>query len=204
MAYILGFIAADGSISKNQMCLSLIQREVDLLDQIQKALGSNQGYSLHPHVWKNGEHSVNSAVHFSSQKLVSDLANLGVYNNKSLTIRAPSIVEYPQDYVRGYFDGDGHGGIYKNNKSLHLQIGFTSGSLGFLQDIIKLLPVEMKGPYKGRGNSYSMKTAGYRNAEILRDWMYSGESPIHSKRKKAKLYMTKEEYLAAKAKLALL
>jgi hypothetical protein len=180
MAYVLGLVATDGSVDGKS--LRLYQKEVDLLDQVSLALESTKPYI------RCGLDL--PTLRLNSVRLIRDLRALGIHPNKVRTIRAPNVVPYPQDYLRGIFDGDGHGGYYKKRDRRCLRIGFTSSSRGFLEDIQALAPMPIGGPYLNRG-CWSLQTSREADALSLRDWMYDGSSNIHSRRKRAKLFVEK-------------
>jgi len=109
MAYILGFIFADGNITKitrngssDKLAFGLHRKDIDILRKIKQELSAEQNLSLSK-----------GYVHFSiySQIIVDDLKKLGVSYRKSFKKRGgkiPSIPkEYIRDYIRGIVDGDG-------------------------------------------------------------------------------------------------
>lgn len=176
MAYILGFFMADGSVDNHG--IRFYQKEPDILYKIAECIGYTGGYSM------AGTNRTIYSLILSSTNMLADIEALGVHpKNKSLRGCLPNTVYYPADLVRGYFDGDGHGGYYPL-----LRIGFTSGSIRLLQDIMDILPTPIGGPYKGKGNSLSIQTTSQFDAFALRDWMYSGQSSLYIQRKKDKLY----------------
>lgn len=106
MAYVLGFMLADGCIIKGsyegysdslkfgvQLC------DVDILNKIKMELRSEHTIS-----------KIKNAAHLciSSQELVDDLKKLGIIYRKSLNEQWPNIPhEYVKDFIRGIMDGDG-------------------------------------------------------------------------------------------------
>lgn len=106
MAYILGFLAADGNVSKkeNTIKIALSSVDVDFLEEIHKRIGgrpikifmNNKGYNV-------AEWSV------SSRKIKQDLCVYNIVPNKTFTYTFPTNLNflYWRDFIRGYFDGDG-------------------------------------------------------------------------------------------------
>ena len=85
-------------------------------------------------------------MRIGSHKLYDALISLGLYPNKSLTIRFPKVpLEYLGDFIRGYFDGDGcvYLATAKGKKRAiiikKLTTIFTSGSRLFLVDLAIVL-----------------------------------------------------------------
>jgi intein-encoded DNA endonuclease-like protein len=144
MAYVLGFFAADGAMTKGKRgnCyIEFTSADKDLLFEIRKALGSNH---------KIGGGGRNGTVSYyrlqiGSRVMFDDLVSLGFTRRKSLRMNMPSVPkELLGDFVRGYFDGDGNvwAGLNHTNRShseITLMTVFTSGSRGFLSSLRKRL-----------------------------------------------------------------
>lgn len=107
MAYLLGFLASDGTIRKNdnsvKIGLSSVDR--DFLLTIKKEIGY-QG-ELTNYITSNG-FSV-SELRFTSKQIKADLAKYNIVPNKTFIYTFPKNLkrEYWIDFIRGYFDGDG-------------------------------------------------------------------------------------------------
>jgi hypothetical protein len=89
-------------------------------------------------------------LRIGSHALYDDLILLGLYPNKSLTIKFPEIPEqFLRDFIRGYLDGDGcvfletASGIRKERIIKRLLIIFTSGSFDFLKILCETLSDEL-------------------------------------------------------------
>lgn len=110
MAYLLGFILADGSIIKeprkgesDKLSFGVNQKDIDILKKIKQEFSAEHTLSL-----------VGNYVYLSiqSQKIVDDLKSLGISYRKSF--QKSSYVEfqkipkrYLRDFIRGIVDGDG-------------------------------------------------------------------------------------------------
>lgn len=107
MAYILGFIAADGNIAKNsnEIKITLSIKDKEILEKIQKELNSSR--PLREYIDKNGYEKI--TLDFCSEKIQNKLAEYGITPQKTLKIIPPYKLNenYIIDYIRGYFDGDG-------------------------------------------------------------------------------------------------
>ena len=111
-AYWLGFIAADGCITKtNYFAISL--KDEDLLLNLKSDLDYTGKIYKTKH--QLGD-DIYSRINFSSKKMCDDLRKLGIHENKSLTYNElPNISEdLMPHFIRGYFDGDGS--IYKDKR----------------------------------------------------------------------------------------
>lgn len=115
MAYIMGFIAADGTIRKNSnlIKITLSARDRELLEKIKEEIGieveikdytTNKGYACSTLAWTDKKHK-------------EDLAKYSIVPAKTFTLQPPTKLkrEYWIDYIRGYFDGDGSVNNIKNS-----------------------------------------------------------------------------------------
>ncbi len=104
-AYWLGFLYADGCISKDAVKLSLQSSDLQHLLKFRDALG---GFDKEP-VYR--EHPSSYTIYFNSKKMIQDLQRLGCTKRKTYTLRFPSLCQVPRNlihhFMRGYFDGDG-------------------------------------------------------------------------------------------------
>lgn len=115
MAWLVGFLAADGSISEhgNTITIQLSQKDEEVLYKIRTLLGidnsityytTNTGFDVVTYRWSSKTHK-------------TDLAEYGVIPNKTFILKPPYKLnpDYYLDYIRGYFDGDGSINLIKNN-----------------------------------------------------------------------------------------
>jgi DNA-binding transcriptional regulator WhiA len=116
-AYYLGFIYADGYISKNGYYLALDISKIDeyILDRLQSLiyLGSNRPIKGVRKNFTTGKEYVRVVI--SSSAVVASLIKHGVTSNKTFAIRFPTWIrpDIRRHFIRGYFDGDG---TITNNK----------------------------------------------------------------------------------------
>ncbi len=108
MAYILGFILADGSITKDGKGVTFGVKESDgyLLQLIADKLGYNG--KLKKWSKKDSKYSYITLSIFSTE-IVQDLAKYGIVNGKTGKEVFPSLLDirYHYAFLRGYLDGDG-------------------------------------------------------------------------------------------------
>ena len=123
MAYILGFIAADGTVREksNEIKITLSSVDKEILEKIKAEL--NSGRPLREYEDNNGYSKVE--LDFSSPIIKNKLKEYGIIPNKTLLLKPPYKLneKYIPDYIRGYFDGDGS--ISKtgyNNNGLEFRI----------------------------------------------------------------------------------
>lgn len=105
MAWLLGFICADGCI-ENSGTLSACQKEIEPLQYMLALLNSNASVETKK---QNGwSENCIYRVRVHCREIIQDLSKLGIHGRKSLTLNLPEIPnQYFGDFLRGYFDGDG-------------------------------------------------------------------------------------------------
>jgi len=147
MAYVLGFFAADGNVNTNRrygQYWSIEIKDQDLLETIKKVIQSDHKIGIR----LKGDpitHSKMYRLQIGNIEMCDDLRKLGMKENKTYSLSIPNVPQrYLSNFVRGYFDGDGHvwmGLMHKgrNTHTLAIQTVFTSCSLDFLEEIKKNL-----------------------------------------------------------------
>lgn len=129
MAYIIGFLSADGNVSKkgNRIQSQLSIKDKSHLEKIQKEIGGCEVYEYESNGYKS------CGWYCYSAQIKKDLAEYGVIPNKTGTLSIPKKLDkkYWRDFIRGYFDGDGS--IYKDGTGFRTNI--TSANKEILEDI---------------------------------------------------------------------
>lgn len=102
MAYILGFVLADGSVSRHSLRVEVAKRDIEVLEFIRSELCPTARI-LHSQKGTARRLNINSVV------LVKSLAKYGIIKNKTgkehINFHIPQ--ELFGDFIRGLFDGDG-------------------------------------------------------------------------------------------------
>lgn len=115
MAWLLGFIAADGNISskENLISIKLSKKDEEILYKIRFLLGINN--TISEYTTSSGFDVV--SYRWSCKEHKKDLSNYGIVPNKTFNLRPPYKLskEFYLDYIRGYFDGDGSINLIKNS-----------------------------------------------------------------------------------------
>ena len=193
MAYVLGFFAADGTITVNprgSCYLALQIADKALLEKIRGKVKSNHAIGVRK---RDKNEQTLYRLQIGSKKMFTDLMDLGISERKAHSLSLPPIPrENMGSFVRGYFDGDGNvwtGYVHKKRKkrSFVIQTAFTSGSKKFLMS----LKSELERSGISGGTFYSPKENGYRlydsvrNSVLLYSLMYANlDSDLFLKRKK--------------------
>ena len=171
MAYVFGLILTDGCVSDTGV-ISLCINDRELLEKVKKVLRSEHKITLSKH--QKGLY----CFHFAREKLVADLAKLGILPRKSLTVKFPKVPRRCLvDFIRGVFDGDGSVFFDKRRINHPLRSKFVSGSYDFiagLQQKLESLNMPKRTIYKQKtknGWSY-MFIYDHKNSVKLFEILY--------------------------------
>lgn len=156
-AYWLGFMYADGNISKNENKIEMNLSICDLnhLNKFKYFLKSkaktriavNHGFQIcrfsvrNKHLWT----ALNNKGCVPTKSLILTFPSENIFENKMLIY----------DFIRGYFDGDGSLGIYFGKNGRRFQLSFC-GTEAFLKGVENFLGI--KGClYNNSCNAYTSK-----------------------------------------------
>lgn len=145
-AYWLGFIFADGNVSKrdNTFEMTLSEKDIDHLEKFNKFVKHTRKLKQKD-VKLNDKIFVNYRCSFNSKHFCEVLKGYGCVPRKSLILKFPKIeifkdVNLIKDFLRGYFDGDGC--ITHANKEHTKMVIKICGTFNFLNDYQKFLPLK--------------------------------------------------------------
>lgn len=134
-AYLLGWIASDGCIQKNNIAISIHKKDICVLEQLKNIICAEIPI-------KNVKNN-NVTITINSCTIANDVCKLLKINpgKKSSVVQMPELSEENTlHFIRGYFDGDGHiimpGGIKK-----YPVCGITSNSVGILRSIYNYINI---------------------------------------------------------------
>ncbi len=201
MAYILGYLFADGSMYKSERGSYINVTSVDksTVEKIKVLLRSeHRVVERKPRLvhFKHQNRSYKTRTAYSlrigNRALYDDLLGLGMYPDKSLTVKFPSIPSSVlPHFVRGYFDGDGcvylerGKGLIQRSILKRLSVIFTSGSEDFLtglrEKLEKTLGVSLGKVYNGN-RAYRLR---YNTRDTIRlfSFMYGDSHGLYLQRK---------------------
>lgn len=125
--YFLGWMAADGSISKNFQQVSLKITDKEILDKFMIIFPTAKLYYNPKEVGKDMHH-----LCICSTTLALYLKDLGITPNKSKTLNVLDDL-WNNHFVRGFFEGDGHvRKTFPHNKYKRYSAGFVGASEKFM------------------------------------------------------------------------
>jgi intein-encoded DNA endonuclease-like protein/endogenous inhibitor of DNA gyrase (YacG/DUF329 family) len=131
MAYVLGFLMADGRLERNSVYFIVGKKEDrQILEKMNNAMGSN--YPIKQR--KDGSFRVR--IH--NPIIIQDLRKLGINFDKMKNVSLPKIPSSLfRDFVRGFLDGDGW--ITPKKRKMEISVGFSNGNYKFLKVLIAKL-----------------------------------------------------------------
>lgn len=139
MAYVFGYIAADGCLRPNKNTLSIKSIDYELLEHVRNEMSSNHKINTVDAV-KPESHGF--VLEIYSKEVIYDLQCLGLGPRKSLTLEFPNVPDmYFWDFMRGIMDGDGH--VFPHKEHSRQIACSICGSRPFLTKLVKLLHVKL-------------------------------------------------------------
>ena len=184
MAYVLGFIYADGAVedcreSSRTCYLALSNNDLSLLEAISQAMSAEKSVQVRsPRLTKiKGKEywcKTSYTVRIGNKKIYEDLIKLGLCPRKSLVIELPEVPKpYFQFFLRGYFDGDGCINIEKTKRN-RVNIIFTSGSKTYIEQLankIKSIYPAIKSSVSNGNGAFQLRY-NWKNALIVANFIY--------------------------------
>lgn len=132
MAYILGYISADGNVAWDEkkgyysMTITAAEKDKEHLERIRLLLRSTK-----PLLYGASTKSYRLIV--NSKQICRDLISFGIVPRKSLILKFPDIIDrHLKDYIRGYVDGDGSLKYFNRPRSPYFELSVCSGSKDFI------------------------------------------------------------------------
>lgn len=187
LAYLVGLIATDGSLSKDGRHIDFTSRDIDLILSFKRLLGITNKISvkISGETGKPCNH-----IQFGSVVFYNWLLNIGLMPNKSCKLGKLKIPdEYFFDFLRGSLDGDGYIRVYNDSvypNSIRLYTHFFSASpthLDWLRNRISNLLGIKSHIMKGR-KSYGALRFGKDASRILLKRIYYKDNLPCLQRKK--------------------
>ena len=104
VAYVVGLLATDGNLGRKKAAISIVSRDVDLLETVRRCLDLPNPIKPHRGGYSNRCHH----LAWRDKAFYDWLRKVGLTPAKSLTLGALGIPdEYFADFFRGCIDGDG-------------------------------------------------------------------------------------------------
>lgn len=123
-AYWIGFLMADGNVSKNVIQLRLSERDLAHIEKFRAFVGGSHAIVRQEAPCPGGGVKVSYIFGVHSKKMSADLAQYGVVPRKSVVGTCRHLT-HNRDYWRGMIDGDG--GLFVRKDSLSTRAIFLCG-----------------------------------------------------------------------------
>lgn len=187
MAYILGFIAADGNIYKNTLSIDIHYKDIEILTYI-KSLISPQSPIRTKH------YGASRCLNINSKELVASLKQYNITPCKSRTISINFNIpkKYIGSFIRGIFDGDGS--VYIKKQGQQILAELCSASKDFIYQLKELcgkLGIIRERYRRGSENPLYILSFNQTESMKLKDIMYTSQG-FCLERKKKIFYTTKK------------
>jgi len=196
-AYWLGFLYADGCVTKDCKCLviNLCTDDIVHLVAFNKCVSST--YPI-----KQIDNGRYVSLRITNKRLVSALVLCGCIPCKSLILTFPNNNILPtklqRHFIRGYFDGDGCISTIlrtKQNRTtpvMECEVNFL-GTYDMLNNITKIIPVDDIKIFKF-GNIFKFRLQSKKKIIELMEYLYNGSS-IYLERKHDKYLSNIKNYI---------
>lgn len=190
LAYAVGLMAADGSLSKNGRHIDFTSKDRDQVETFLQCLAIDD-IKIGTKKSTHDKSTLYYRSQFGDVLFYDWLVEIGLSANKSLTLGALHIPdEYFFDFVRGEWDGDGTIYCSKDKRwknSFVVSITFASGSIDFLMWLQTEINKRLKttGHIK-RGAKVLQLCYARADSKKLFDAMFYEQNSPHLRRKFAK------------------
>jgi len=187
-AYVLGLVYADGSLEAHHS-VRLYSSDRELLEMVGQAMDLERNVE--------GPFRRNYRLSINSRRITAKLRDLGLTEHKLGTMLYPTIPqEVERDFIRGFFDGDGHvsGGARKGAPI----VNFAHTSLPFMEGLVVALArhgIINQTVHLGRRPQSQAHNPGYiiefRNWHLFylfRDLLYGHKPSLFLERKRERFF----------------
>jgi len=174
-AYWLGFICADGNIKKTNDKVSLISKDLEVIEGFKESINSGHKISKRETFDKRTNKTYTGySIQIGNEIFTNHIINLGVTSNKTDVLEFPDIDEkfYPY-FIAGLFDGDGSISYYNKTK-LRINLITTKEILDFIDSLFLNLNIKPLKRVKVSINKKNVwKMYLYKDAIKFLDYIYS-------------------------------
>lgn len=189
MAWLLGFLASDGTIRKerNQIKIGLSKTDKEILEKIREELQLEN--EVKEYITEQGYECV--TLQWTSEQHKNDLTKYSIIPEKTFQLKPPYSLnkKYWIDFIRGFFDGDG---TINTNGHNGLRFSICSATKEILEWIITFLNENFQIPkvniLTDNRNQYPLYYFTYstNSTKKIFEILYSTKSTLYLQRKKEK------------------
>ena len=164
-AYWLGFLYADGCVSKDSNRISLTLKDKNHVLKFKEFIGIKKDIRI-----KNVKENDYYDITFRNKQMHTDLIKNGCIPNKSLILKYPKHIpaNLERHFIRGYFDGDGC--LHKYDYEHYMIFSITS-TLDVLIGIMVACELPLR-QFSRDGKAYTYKCAEKYYVNKFLDYIY--------------------------------
>lgn len=182
-AYWLGFLYADGYVSEKENKVELTSKDFSHIKKFKDFVNVQNTIRT-----KKAMGNDYYRISFRDKKITEDLVKKGCFQNKSLSLRFPTLKVVPlhlqRHFIKGYFDGDGCVGIYKYNRNGYERTNIVTiiiGTKPFLNKLIKVANLD-HNIYSAKGRAFEWRSGKKSTVKGFLDYIYK-DSLVYLDRK---------------------
>lgn len=181
-AYILGLFYADGSnnIRRYKAYIMLAEQDVDILKKIKNIISPDKPLLYSKRKNNNPKHQNSYMFYIDNKHISIQLEKLGCVTNKTFKLTFPEWLDNNlcNHFIRGYFDGDGHIGIYGNR--IRISIVSTESFCNSIKDILNTLDIKISKLYcrfpERHNNTRDVRINNNKQSLVFLNWIYNNAS----------------------------
>lgn len=187
-AYWLGFICADGYVGKDYCRVSILTKDLEILEKFKRDIKSGHKISeIIQHDKRTGKTHKEYSIQVTNKKFARHLEKHGVTPNKTNVLGFPGDLEesmYPY-FIAGLFDGDGCVCKTKGQNGIKCSLISTEEVLDKIDEILfnkfSVKPCKHCKVSENKENVY--KQHWYKESETFLNYIYSGKKEMYLSRK---------------------
>lgn len=170
LAYVVGLVASDGNLQKQNNCMILVSTDQELVDSCSRLLDLADAHVIVSR--QGGSRKTSYILQVCDHRFRLFLKDIGLTPNKTLTVGPLNVPDAVfVDFLRGELDGDGGWYTAKGWRNVEYLVGkFTSRSQRYLEwlhdNVVRLTGIE------GRLQNSRLVYNG-KKAEALGRWIYN-------------------------------
>lgn len=186
-AYLLGFLYADGYLaSDGRVGIRLNQKDKEIIELIKEHICPNNPIEFSNS--QNFKRDPQVSIRFNSKRIYERLLELGFFVektnlNSNIFNNIPDL--FKLDFIRGFTDGDGCLGFYKNKtyNTYKVSLAYSNGSSQILNDINNYFGLTYGGIIKDKTTWFTLRFDKKKESSDIIYQLYSN-SNFHLNRKK--------------------
>jgi len=177
-AYWLGFICGDGNINKLNNKVTLVSKDLEVIEGFKESIGAGHTISKRENFDKRTNKTYTGyTIQIGNEIFTNHLINLGVTSNKTDVLEFPNIDEkYYSYFIAGLFDSDGSvSWVGKNKNYLKLNLITTKEIIDYIdKNIFPQHNIELKYCCRVTKNKLNVwKMYIYSDAYRFLEYIYS-------------------------------